>query len=475
MNKIALGLVATAAVFSTQAFAADMPVKAPPSPVTSAYDWSGWYVGGNVGYGVAGDPSSEIFITPGGTSFSNEPFTLSPAGAIGGAQTGVNFQTGRWVLGIEGDWQWSGQRNSVCVQTCSVGIGPFNAQLTADQEITWLATLRGRVGYADGAFLWYVTGGGALGQVNMNSVSTNVPASLNRTQGGFAIGGGVETAVTGNWTAKLEYLYIGLGAITDTFTGPFVGSTQAVHSDIRDNIVRLGLNYRFEAGNRPANPIPAAAPATRDWTGAYVGTNAGYGFGRDTGHETLSLPPAFPTATAQSFAEAPNGGLLGAQAGYNWQSGNWVSGLEGDWQWTNQRDSISITLGTPPNNINGDGFTINDSLRWLATIRGRLGYNCNGWLWYITGGAAFADAKEFYNLTLGTATASANFSRTLAGGAAGVGVEKAISVNWSAKLEYLYVNLGSVTDSFVLVGAATETVHQNVADNIVRGGLNYKF
>jgi outer membrane immunogenic protein len=165
--------------------------------------------------------------------------------------------------------------------------------------------------------------------------------------------------------------------------------------------------------------------------------------------------------------------LIGAQAGYNWQNGNWVSGVEGDGQWVNQRDSISITLGAPGNNINNDGLALSDTLRWLATLRGRLGYNSGDWLWYVTGGGAFAGAKESDALTLGVPTAGANFNRTLGGWTAGAGVEKVISGNWSAKLEYLYVNLGSVTDSFTLAPGLVESVHQNVTDNIVRPGLNY--
>jgi outer membrane immunogenic protein len=461
-----LGLFVLAAIDT--ASAADLALKAPATTAaTPAYDWTGFYVGGNIGYGVAGDPSQETFITPVGTPFADESFTLSPGGALGGAQMGANFQTGKWIFGAEGDWQWSGQRNLVCVQSCSVNIGALNSQLTVDQQIAWLATMRGRLGYADGAFLWYATAGGAWGRVDTNYVSSIVPASFDHTLGGWAIGGGVEAAVTGNWTAKLEYLYIGLGAINDTFTGPFNGS-QSVHSDIRENIVRLGLNYRFGTANGTAPPLLAATTSSSNWTGAYVGANGGYGFGRYTGHETLT-----PSQTAQSFAQAPDGGLLGAQAGYNWQNGNWVSGIEGDWQWVNQRDSISITLGTPGNNINNDGLALSDTLRWLATLRGRLGYNSGDWLWYVTGGGAFAGAEESDTLTFGGITAGANFNRTLGGWTAGAGVEKVISGNWSAKLEYLYVNLGSVTDSFALAPGAVETVHQNVTDNIVRLGLNY--
>ena len=166
--------------------AADLPVKAVPAPPTP-YDWTGFYAGGNVGYGAGSGHSGETLTFPNGTQFSGETFTLTPAGALGGLQAGGNVQRGNWVMGVEGDWQWSGQKASVCIQSCSVGTGPLNEALTVGQEITWLATLRGRLGYADGAYLWYVTGGGALGHVEFNYVAAlpTVTAGFDHTRGGW--------------------------------------------------------------------------------------------------------------------------------------------------------------------------------------------------------------------------------------------------------------------------------------------------
>jgi outer membrane immunogenic protein len=152
-----------------------------------------------------------------------------------------------------------------------------------------------------------------------------------------------------------------------------------------------------------------------------------------------------------------------------------VAGLEGDWQWTNQRDSISITMGTPSSNLNKLGLTIDETLNWLATFRGRIGYDREDWLWYVTGGGAFGGITENDMLTVVAPTVGANFSHTLGGWTAGAGVEKAIAGHWTAKLEYLYVNLGAMTDTIVDAPGAVETIHQSVSDQIVRLGLNYRF
>ena len=248
-----------------------------------------------------------------------------------------------------------------------------------------------------------------------------------------------------------------------------------VHANVRDNIIRLGANYRFGGTNASIPPTQPAATIDYNWTGFYVGANVGYGLGRNKGNEVLSVPPVFPVDTAQSFTHTPNGIPVGAQAGYNWQTGNWVAGTEGDWQWTNQRDSISITNGTPSSNLNRLGLTLDQTTQWLATLRGRLGYDRSGWLWYLTAGGAAGSVKENDALTIAfPMTTTAQFNHTLAGWTIGAGVEKTITGSWTAKFEYLYVNLGAATDSFAVGPGAIETVHQNFADHIVRLGLNYR-
>ncbi len=132
-------------------------------------------------------------------------------------------------------------------------------------------------------------------------------------------------------------------------------------------------------------------------------------------------------------------------------------------------------MGTPASNLNKDGFTLNQTLSWLATLRGRIGYDREGWLWYATGGAALGSVTNNDLLTFGFPTTAANFNHTQGGWTVGAGIEKVITGHWTAKLEYLYVDLGSITDSFVPAPGVVETVHQNITDNIIRLGLNYRF
>jgi outer membrane immunogenic protein len=467
-----LALTAAAVLAASPALAADMAVKAPRAPAVQVYDWSGFYIGGNIGYGIGRNRGTDTLLFPDGTVFASEIITQAPAGFIGGGQMGANWQTGRWVLGVEGDWQSADEKNSICVQTCSANIGVLNYSVALSQRIDWLSTLRGRLGYADGGFLWYVTGGGAWGDVTSSDVGSNgplnFPAGFSHLLGGWSLGAGVETALAGNWTAKLEYLYVDLGSTTDSFVASNFNNVEIVNTSVRDNIVRLGLNYRWGGTRDPVTPVYVQAPSGANWTGFYFGGNAGYGVGHETGNEI------FPVFTAQSFSLAPAGPAAGLQAGYNWQSGNWVTGLEGDWDWTRQTDSISISGGTPASNVNKDGLTIAPTLQWLATLRGRFGYTHDTWLWYVTGGGAWGSLAEADSLSLNPSTVPASFAHTLGGWTVGAGVEKDLGGHWSAKLEYLYIDLGRVTDA-ISIATLTDTISQHVADHLMRVGLNYRF
>src|ERR1700744_710541 len=237
MKKTALGLAALGFAVSAPAMAADMAMKAPEmpvkAPVVAAPSWTGFYIGGNVGYGVGRDPTSatELSTNRGTTStLESETVTMAPAGWLGGVQFGYNWQIGHTVLGVEADWQWSGQRDQACLFTCSPatdGDGP--SSVNDEQRLDWFATARGRVGYAANHSLWYLTGGPAFARIESNHAALDgagllnpqIPttgatsnASFNRA--GFALAAGVETVLGGHWTAKLEYLYLDLGSVTDT-------------------------------------------------------------------------------------------------------------------------------------------------------------------------------------------------------------------------------------------------------------------
>ena len=222
--KVGVAALALLAVpFAAQA--ADMPGKGPyykgaPRSVVSYYNWTGFYAGVNAGYGFG---TSTWSLLPG--------TDIKPKGMLLGGTLGYNWQAGAIVYGVEGDFDWSDVKGSVA---CGVGVN-------CETSSSWLATFRGRVGYAFDRWLPYVTGGGAYGNVK---ATASVPlagfsASSSSNQFGWTMGAGVEYAFLGNWTAKLEYLYVDLGSF-DAGIAPVVNNVS-----FKENIVRAGLNYKF--------------------------------------------------------------------------------------------------------------------------------------------------------------------------------------------------------------------------------------
>jgi outer membrane immunogenic protein len=243
MRKILFSTLAVAAL-ATAAQAADLPsTKSAPvfmSPAP-AFTWTGFYVGANLGYGFSA--ANDQFRTNG----VNIPTFggISPKGVFGGGQIGYNWQfNSPLVLGLEGDFQGSGIRASSF----------FGGKYTAKSELDWFGTVRGRAGYAIDRALLYVTGGYAVGSIK-NSVSFPGWFEGNsRTASGYAIGGGVEYALTGAWSVKAEYQYLNFGNRNLTGTqGAYTGVGGTVRDDAF-HTVRLGLNYRF---GEPAAPVVA--------------------------------------------------------------------------------------------------------------------------------------------------------------------------------------------------------------------------
>ncbi len=251
MRRIILTLVAAVSTIAlTQiASAADLgrPVyKAPPplSPPPPVYSWTGFYVGGNIGYGWATtDPGSISFYEPASVFVASIPGISDKLnGAIGGGQIGYNFQFNNFVLGAEGDFSGTGISGSV---TDSVH------GYTAETKIDWLATVRGRAGVAFDRTLVYATGGVAIASVkttlNDGYTSGIITTSSTPTYVGWTVGGGVEMAFWSNWSAKAEYLYVDLGSKQNNFYEPHPPGWPRISStaSATANIVRVGLNYKF--------------------------------------------------------------------------------------------------------------------------------------------------------------------------------------------------------------------------------------
>jgi outer membrane immunogenic protein len=221
LASVGMGVLALAA---TSADAADIIRRRPPPPapivVAPPYNWTGLYVGINGGGGFGHSTVSNAFGSTG----------MDVSGGLVGGTLGYNYQTGPWVFGIEGDGDWSGIEGSTSSGIC--------AGASCNVRNDWLATLRGRVGYAYGRFLPYVTGGAAFGDIK-TSVSGFSGSTTDKV--GWTLGGGVEAALSGPWTAKLEYLYVDLGDATCGAANCGVSTTSGFHT----NIVRVGINYRF--------------------------------------------------------------------------------------------------------------------------------------------------------------------------------------------------------------------------------------
>jgi outer membrane immunogenic protein len=216
---VVIGLLAV----TTSARAADL--TPPPVAATAGYNWSGLYIGLNAGYAAAKVTET---VTGGGSGSAN-----IPAG-LGGLQIGVNVQTGAVVWGFESDFDGNMATKSVAVA---------GGALSGTAQIPWLATLRGRVGYAFDRYLLYVTAGGAATElksaVTVGAISS---ATTSSTAAAWTAGGGLEAAFTENLSARIEYLYLDARNINVAQVGPpFVSVT----GRLQDNLVRAGVNYRL--------------------------------------------------------------------------------------------------------------------------------------------------------------------------------------------------------------------------------------
>jgi outer membrane immunogenic protein len=229
---------------------------------------------------------------------------------------------------------------------------------------------------------------------------------------------------------------------------------------------------------------PPPPPIVDEWTGWYVGLNLGGSFGRSS--TTYTGAGFAPFTTSQHL----DGVVGGGQVGYNWQfNRNWLIGLEADIQGTSERGTANLpTIVIPP--IVGvavvpgitSAATLTQKLPWFGTVRARLGVEpTSNWLLYVTGGLAYGEIRSTLNTaavtTTGVATATtATVNNTRAGWTVGAGSEWMFAKQWSAKLEYLYMDFGHFTDGFIGTGSfATVAINSHVTDNVVRAGVNYHF
>ena len=249
MRRIVVGLLGAVAM-SVSAYAADMPVKARPAPVATAYNWSGCYVGAYAGGGWASNSATSRDIN--GYNALGDTWSYKPNGSvIAGGTLGCNYTVApNWILGIEGEAGYMRVRGAA--------FDPLSPFIPLDTEALtrvgdWYGVVAGRLGYSWANWLLYGKAGVAFANVEYGVNDTN-PAGGNtiftrksNTQAALAIGGGLEYGLTKNWTVKGEYLYVDFRASDTTCGAATVGggtfcwsnSFRGVHT------AKLGINYFF--------------------------------------------------------------------------------------------------------------------------------------------------------------------------------------------------------------------------------------
>jgi len=248
-------------------------------------------------------------------------------------------------------------------------------------------------------------------------------------------------------------------------------------------IATLGLVGAASAADMPTKAPIVRAPmaAVYNWTGCYIGANAGWIGGADkfTNYPGGTGVPA--TAVANSVTSHESGFTGGGQVGCNWQgaASPFVYGIEADFNGSSLKESASVDLPFAFGGFIARTETNTERLTWFSTLRGRAGYAMDRWLVYATGGLAVAHINSSFTWVdtgVPLLRYAGSDSRTRVGYTVGAGVEYAFNNNWSAKVEYLYLDFGTFT--FVSPNQLGATIFWNTdvhaRDHVVRVGLNYK-
>lgn len=211
--------------------AADLPMvtKAPAKVVEST--WTGIYIGAYGGYGWANTGFVDV-----GAGVDDGSHVAH--GGVAGGTFGANYQTGRWVLGIEADGGWADIKGS--------NVAPSTPVVTGQAKIDALATITGRFGFASDRTLFYVKGGGAWASRTVDPffTATGAPLATGKDdRWGWVVGAGVEHMFAPNWSAKVEYNFIDLGNHNVIVVGSGSTSTEALRQEVQT--VKAGINYRF--------------------------------------------------------------------------------------------------------------------------------------------------------------------------------------------------------------------------------------
>jgi opacity protein-like surface antigen len=501
----------------------DKPPMFTKAPVEAIWTWTGFYLGGNLGYSFANSTTDATFFDPTGAALFGASGSSRFNGIVAGGQAGYNWQFGNWLAGFEADIQGTGQGaqppsficpGGLCNPAAGTAVG-----LDHSHKLDWYGTLRARFGaVVTPDVLLYGTAGAAVaglsqfGWINPEVDANGTPfvggTSANllgrSTKWGWVAGAGIEARLIGNWVGRLEYLHLDFSTVSFNGVNPAVPVGVALDSHLTDNVVRVGLSYKFdpffdpyfgEPRARPTMykqlgkvPMFTKAPIEPRWTfeGYYLGANAGYSWGRSNTDALFSDDTGTALFAAPSTSSKFNGGIFGAQTGYNWLIGNWLVGVEGDLQISGQRAKPAFVC---PDACNPFGpavasFDLSQKMEWFATLRGRFGATVTpDVLLYATAGLAVggfmpAGTVTSFDDTGAPVLVPFDTLKIKAGWAAGAGIEAHLGGPWTGKVEYLHLDFGTF-QSTAVNDQSTPVLfvdyNQPITDNILRFGLNYKF
>jgi outer membrane immunogenic protein len=454
MRTIGLAIAASVSVMAGAAHAADQApaFKAPMAAVP--FSWTGFYIGAHAGGAVGVSTSSNVAPFAGfdaGGDFTT--LTNVPRNFIWGGQLGVNWQAGPVVFGIEGELGHLGLRASSVRDDDFAGI-----------RAGWYGTATGRIGYAFDRTLFYAKGGGIWARLENTATDLDGGIAdpldisvLSRTRFGWTLGGGVEHAFASapNWSVRVEYMYADFGTERSAnLAGELYDHSNEVHT------VKFGVNYR-PGWFGPVASAPVPAPVY-NWTGFYIGLHGG---GALADSSAIGTDDAFDN-TPTRLNLAPGGFMGGAQAGFNWQAGWAVFGIEAEvghlgdlrQEVTTSDDFMSVRYG------------------WYGTLTGRFGLAYGNTLFYAKAGGAWARIDNTAGDLDGAPlvpdpTDFVSVSATRFGWALGGGIEHAFAPNWSLKAEYLYMRF----NNFTLGNLDGESFDFRNDVHTAKLGINYRF
>ena len=243
MKKYLAAAVSLAAIVvaAAPASAADMAVKAPPpAPLPVIYNWSGFYIGGNGGWGQS--RNCWDFLDAGGVAFASG--CRERSGGLAGGQFGYRWQFGTWVFGLEGQGDWADLSNT--------RVSIINPAFSTRTKTDGIGLFTGQIGWAWNTALFYVKGGGAVTSNRFSILSTltgNELASASSTRWGGAVGVGWEWGFAPNWSAGIEYDHLFMGDANNSFSVPnpiVAGALNRISQDV--DMVTVRVNYRFGWG-----------------------------------------------------------------------------------------------------------------------------------------------------------------------------------------------------------------------------------